>query len=127
MSFIWIGVGFVGGFIAIQAVLEILKANTGGQAMTREEAERRWTEEDLRAKIEKPYYEGWHDGFRSRDAEIERLRADMDQRMAAYIEYQERDEAEIARRTDALTKIRSVVGTSTEAWHIANHALEHKP
>jgi predicted nucleic acid-binding Zn-ribbon protein len=29
--------------------------------------------------------------------EIERLRAEMDQRMAAYVEYQERDEAEIER------------------------------
>ena len=26
-----------------------------------------------------------------------------------------------------LIKIRSVVGTSTEAWHIANRALEPKP
>lgn len=31
---------------------------------------------------------------------------------------------EIERLTDALTKIRSVVGTSTEAWLIANRALE---
>jgi hypothetical protein len=40
-----------------------------------------------------------------KDVIIERLRADMDQRMKAYVEYQERDEAEIARlRTLADTR-----------------------
>jgi len=36
-------------------------------------------------------------------------------------------QADNARLRAALTKIRSVVGTSTEAWLIANRALEDKP
>jgi hypothetical protein len=39
----------------------------------------------------------------------------------------EKLEADNDRLRTELIKIRSVVGTSTEAWHIANRALEPKP
>jgi uncharacterized pyridoxal phosphate-containing UPF0001 family protein len=55
--------------------------------------------------------------------EIDRVRARYDSATDQAVRYADDNE----RLTAALTKIRSVVGTSTEAWLIANRALEQKP
>jgi hypothetical protein len=46
---------------------------------------------------ERSFFAGKQEGRLECEAELARLRADMDQRMKAYVEYQERDEAEIKR------------------------------